>query len=189
MRIIIAMTCAALAVLLGGCGYTVNSTLNPDPYFLATRLASRQKYDKALPIWEELSKKGDCDADWQLGVAYFIGYGVKQDAAKAIALWTGAAQRGQPRAAMALGDVYFRNPNDMFVCSAECGGVAADPTTAYKWYLISERRVWYKQDVDYLKRVMPHIREALTEDQRSSAEAAASSWQPTPSDCKPRRSI
>lgn len=178
-----------LFALLTACTQTVNYTGNPDPYLLATRLASRQEYDKAVPIWQELSQNGDCDANWQLGVSYFFGYGVRADTVKAVFLWTDAAERGQPRAAMALGDVYFRNPNDMFVCSETCAGIARDPPKAYKWYLISQRGAWYQPDVDYLKRVMPHIRDALSDSQRASTEAEAASWKPGPIECKPRRSI
>lgn len=164
-----------------------SSWLNPDPYFLAVRQASRHNYDSANPIWEKLSSQGDCDATWQLGLSYFMGYGVKIDTPKALAFWRDAANRGQPRAQIALADVYFRNPNTMIVCSNECGGLAADPDQAYKWYLIAQKRSSSKSDLNYIGRAMPHIQETLNAEQRASVEQEAMQWQPSPMDCHPRK--
>ena len=126
-----------LWAVLAGC--TANTWVNPDPYYLAERQADRQQYDSATYIWETLSKEGDCDATWQLGVVHFMGHGMQQDTSKGLELWLDAATRGQPRAQIALADVYFRNPNTWIVCSDECGGIPADAVAAYRWYLIAER--------------------------------------------------
>ena len=178
--------CALLGLLVSGLSHAGCSWPNPDPYCLATRLADRGQYDKALPIWEELSKHGDCDADWQLGLATFMGYGVPMDSKKALIYWNSAAARDQPRADIALADVYFRNPNTWIVCSAECGGLLPDPVVAYRWYLVAERNARIKWDKDYLARAMPHVRDVLTADQRAAAEKDAAQWQPALPDCKPR---
>jgi TPR repeat protein len=164
-----------------------NSWLNPDPYLLAVRQAGRHNYASANSIWEKLSSQGDCDAAWQLGLSYFMGYGVQTDTQKALNYWKDAANRGQPRAEVALADVYFRNPNTLIVCSNECGGLAADSVEAYKWYLIAQKRATNKWDLDYLGRAMPHALDALNADQRASAEQEAMQWQPTPEDCHPRK--
>jgi hypothetical protein len=161
--------------------------VNPDPYFLAERQADRREYDSATQIWETLSKEGDCDATWQLGLVHFMGYGTQQDARKGVEFWLDAAARGQPRAQIALADVYFRNPNTWIVCSDECGGILADLVVAYRWYLIAERDATFETDKQYLSRAIRHARAALSIEQKRDVEDAAAKWVPTPTDCKPRR--
>ena len=166
---------------------TANSTLNPDSYFLAERQADRHQYDSATKIWETLSKEGDCDATWQLGVVHFMGYGTRQNSALGIELWSDAAARGQPRAQIALADIYFRNPNTWIVCSDQCGGIPADPVAAYRWYLIAKRNISSKTDEEYLSRAIPHARASLPTKQQRDVELEASQWAPRPVDCKPRK--
>ena len=173
-----------LWAVLAGC--TANTWVNPDPYYLAERQADRQQYDSATYIWETLSKEGDCDATWQLGVVHFMGHGMQQDTSKGLELWLDAATRGQPRAQIALADVYFRNPNTWIVCSDECGGIPADAVAAYRWYLIAERDAILETDKQYLSRAIPHARAALSTEQRREVEDAVAKWIPTPADCKPR---
>ena len=184
-------TVAFAACGLAVSGWSIASCAwpNPDLYCLAVRLADRREFDKAIPIWEDLSKQGDCDADWQLGLVHFMGVGGNpQDVAQAMTYWNSAANRGQPRAQLALGEVYFRNPEDWILCSQECGGIAADPVAAYKWYLIAKRNATYSWDKDYLRRVLPLVVAGLTDEQKAAAEAAAAAWQPEPALCKARKS-
>src|ERR1700675_820364 len=168
----------AFCTFLAGC--TANSGVNPDPYFLAERQADRHQYESASKIWETLSKDGDCDATWQLGLVQAMGYGTPQDIKMAMKLWLSAADRGQPRAQIALADIYFRNPNTWIVCSDECGGLPADPALAYRWYLIAERDAIFETDKEYLSRALPHARDALSAEERRVVEDAAAAWAPTP---------
>ncbi len=175
---------SVFGVVLSAC--SANSTMNPDPYFLAERQAGRHQYESATKIWETLSKDGDCDATWQLGLVQAMGYGTPQDITRAMKLWSSAADSGQPRAQIGLADIYFRNPNTWIVCSNECGGIRPDPILAYRWYLIAQRNAIFSTDKSYLSRAIPHARETLTAEQRHDAEEAAARWVPTPTACKPR---
>ena len=77
----------------------------------------RGNFSAARSDWEPLAEKGDCDAQFRLGILYFQEQGVKLDVQKAISLWTTAAEGGQPRAQYTLGNLYFNSPEDTsFTC-------------------------------------------------------------------------
>ena len=69
------------------------------------------------------AEQGDPDAIFKLAVAYQRGRGVKEDDAKAAALYRDAAQRGDARAMANLGVMYSRGD-----------GVAHDDALAIEWY-------------------------------------------------------
>ena len=169
---------------LGACG-TYYDTF--DSYVRGARFFDRGDYDTARRIWEPLVAEGDCDAEFRLGLLYFLAYDVERDVPKALALWTSAANRGQPRAQYALGDVYFMSEADTrFFCRIGCEGVRADLVAAYTWYLLAEKSAAYDNDKSYVAGVLPRIRARLTPQQKSEGEVAAARWKPVPAACKPR---
>jgi hypothetical protein len=86
-----------------------------------------------------------------------------------------------------LGDINFNSAEDTrLVCRFGCEGVKKDIATAYKWYLVSEKRAYYDNDKKYIAQVLPRIRAKLTPAQTVAGEKLASEWKPTPDDCKPR---
>ena len=64
-------------------------------------------YKTALTIFEDLAKKGDIDAQYNLGLMYDNGYGVKQDYKKAIEWYEKAVNQGVVDAQHNLGLMYY----------------------------------------------------------------------------------
>lgn len=158
-----------------------------DDYVRGVRFFDRGNYVAAKQLWEPLAAKGDCDAEFRLGLLYFLAYGVERDVPKTISLWTSAANRGQPRAQYALGDINFHTEQGTrLFCRIGCEAVKQDLISAYKWYLLAERHAYYDNDKRYVSEVLPRIRSKLSPEQKIEGEAAASAWKPTPVQCRPR---
>ena len=69
---------------------------------------TRGDYAGAVKEWQAQAAKGDVDALFNLGQAYKLGKGVKQDLAKAEALFGQAAAQGHPQAADNYGLLLFQ---------------------------------------------------------------------------------
>ena len=80
-------------------------------------------YKTALSIFEDLAKKGDIEAQYNLGVMYYNGYGVKQDYKKAIEWYEKSAIQGYAKAQYNLGAVYGNGE-----------GVRQDYKKAKEWF-------------------------------------------------------
>jgi hypothetical protein len=141
-------------------------------------------YETAIKYWEPLLQKDDCDAEYMMGTAYFLGKGKPQDNAKAIELWRKAANGNQQRGQWALGDLYYQSPNAFHKC-ASCG-IERDLVTALTWYKLFEKSAKYDGEKKYLQFIMPKIRSEMSPDQIEQAEQRAQSWKPTPKDCGAR---
>jgi len=179
----------ALSIAAALCLVACGTYYDPgDRYVRGLRVFDRGDYTTARQMWEPLVAAGDCDAEFRLGLLYFLAYGVDRDVPKALALWDSAANRGQPRAQYALGDVYFHSETDTrLFCRFGCDHVPQDLARAYKWYLLAEKSAAYDNDKKYVAEVLPRIRARLSGEQRSEGEREAARWQPTPQACKPRR--
>ena len=70
--------------------------------------AEKGDYKTALSIFEDLAKKGDIEAQYNLGVMYYNGYGVRQDYKKAIEWYEKAATQGIADAQYNLGVMYVK---------------------------------------------------------------------------------
>ena len=75
---------------------------------------------------EQLAKKGDSEAQFTLGVMYYIGDEVKQDYKKTFKWVKKAAEAGDFRARYFLGDLYFLGQ-----------GVKQNYEEAKKWYSLA----------------------------------------------------
>ena len=64
-------------------------------------------YKTALSIFEDLASKGDAEAQYNLGVMYVKGEGVRQDYKKAIEWYEKAATKGDASAQYNLGVMYY----------------------------------------------------------------------------------
>jgi TPR repeat protein len=174
-----------LTIALAACGTYYDPS---DKYVVALRWFDRGDYKTARELWEPLAAKGDCDAEFRLGLLYFLAYGVDRDVPKAIALWTKAANAGQPRAQYALGDLALnREADTRLYCRTGCDGLALeDHQSALTWYLLADRDATYANDRKYLASVIPRSRAVLTDQQQRAAESTSDRWQPTPAACHPR---
>lgn len=63
-------------------------------------------YEKAVKEWRDPAKKGDADAQFNLGQAYKLGRGVKQDLDVAASWYQRAAKQGHLQASDSLGHLY-----------------------------------------------------------------------------------
>ncbi len=78
---------------------------------------------EAVAIWTEAATKGDADAEFGLGVAYDLGEGVGQDAAKACLWYRRAGDAGVPAAAFDIA---------VMLDQGRCG--PRDATRVADWY-------------------------------------------------------
>lgn len=78
-----------------------------------------KQYEKAAALLAPLADKGDVNAEYNLGLLYLDGQGVKRNLAMALALLTRAANGNDPRAQFRLGLIFHDGQ-----------GVAADPARA-----------------------------------------------------------
>ena len=52
------------------------------------------RYEEALPLFEELAREGNAEAMYYLGMMYYEGWGVDKDLDKAVEWWKKADRRG-----------------------------------------------------------------------------------------------
>jgi len=80
-------------------------------------------YAAALREFRPLAEKGVAEAQFNLGVMYRTGLGVKEDPAEALRWYRKAAERGHAKAQLNLGTLYARGL-----------GAKEDPAEAFKWH-------------------------------------------------------
>lgn len=94
-----------------------------------------------------LSEAGEPNGTFQLGCAYYQGYGVTKDHKEAVRLWTLSAEQNNPFAQLELGYMYQHGH-----------GCALDKTTAFILY---RKALRHHPDT---KKVMKYIKELLTDE-------------------------
>ena len=60
----------------------------------AIALFEEERYDEALPLFEELAREGDAEAMYYLGMMHYEGGGVPKSQEKAVEWWKKANRRG-----------------------------------------------------------------------------------------------
>ena len=90
-------------------------------------------YQTAFKLWLPLAEQGNEDAQFNLGVMYDDGRGVKQDDFEAVKWFRKAAEQGDASAQLYLGAMYGKGL-----------GVKQDDVEAVKWY----RKAAEKGDAD-----------------------------------------
>ncbi|HEX7777350.1 MAG TPA: hypothetical protein VF449_12565 [Parvibaculum sp.] len=179
MRIHAAMLAVA-AVLLTSCG-TYDDPL--DSYAMGVRWYDRGNYSEAAKLWQLLAEHGDCDAQYRYGHLLWLGLGVKMDKAAAFKFFEDAANAGQPKGQVALGDLAFARDKSTYVCRENC---IYDIVVAYKWYLLAEHGAYYEGEKTYVAEALADIRSRMTAAQKLRGEAMATEWHPYPKACEPR---
>lgn len=171
---------------------TLNACFMPNTYYSTTddyvvglRWFDRGAYEKAAQSWDPLAAKEDCDAEYRVGLLYFIGKGKPQDNEKAIALWRKAADGNQQRAQWALGDLYYQNDSAIYHRCAKCG-LEKDLVQAYVWYRLFEKSAKYSSEKDYAKQILTKIISEMNADQIKQGDDLVAKWLPTPKDCGAR---
>lgn len=72
-----------------------------------TELVAHDRVPSCIEDLQLHARRGDPGAQTTLGVAYYKGMGVPQDAAKAVSLWQQAAEQDFPNAEAVLGGAYY----------------------------------------------------------------------------------
>ncbi|OIP14533.1 MAG: hypothetical protein AUK53_05240 [Betaproteobacteria bacterium CG2_30_59_46] len=85
-------------------------------------------YLTSVKLWQPLAGKGQVDAQYNLGVMYYSGDGVKQDYAEAAKWFRMAAEQGDKQAQYYLGSMYLNGE-----------GVKQSESEAQKWYTMNRR--------------------------------------------------
>lgn len=80
-------------------------------------------YQTAFREWKAAAEKGHADAQFDLGVLYSKGLGVRHDMTEAVAWYRSAAEKGNVQAAFSLGQLYSRG-----------WGVPRDEADAMRWF-------------------------------------------------------
>ncbi|HHF0499545.1 TPA: tetratricopeptide repeat protein, partial [Haemophilus influenzae] len=83
----------------------------------------QSNYQTAFKLWLPLAEQGNAKAQYNLGVMYGNGRGVKQDYFKAVNWYRKAAEQGHADAQLNLGYMYEKGR-----------GVKQDDFEAVKWY-------------------------------------------------------
>lgn len=89
----------------------------------ALKAVEKQDYKTAYGIFKKLAESGDAEAQYNLGVMYRQGKGVKQDAAVALQWFEKSAAQGLASAEYYLGHLYDSGDS-----------VNRDPVVAVTWY-------------------------------------------------------
>ncbi|MCF7529169.1 tetratricopeptide repeat protein [Neisseria lisongii] len=90
----------------------------------ADQAYQKQDYATAFNLWMPLAQKGNKVAQFNIGLMYDQGWGVKQDYAQAMQWYQKAAQQGDTKAQTNIGGLY-----------ANGQGVKQDYAQAMQWYL------------------------------------------------------
>ena len=85
-------------------------------------------YKTTISIWQKLANQGNNAAQFNLGLMYFKGDGVKQNLSKAAKWYRLAAMQGNNKAQFKLANMYYRGE-----------GVPINHKRAARWYLYSSR--------------------------------------------------
>ncbi|HHF3866549.1 TPA: tetratricopeptide repeat protein [Haemophilus influenzae] len=97
--------------LLGASVFSFQSTAwadTPVQQFQQGLTAYEQSdYQTAFKLWLPLAEQGNADAQFNLGLMYYNGRGVKQDDFEAVKWYRKAAEQGDATAQLILGALYF----------------------------------------------------------------------------------
>jgi TPR repeat protein len=131
-----------------------------DPNLVDPGSSGHSLQPKTLEEVQKLAEAGDPDAEWQMGVRYHDGQGVRQDDVQAVRWFELAAEQGYVAAQGALGAYYWRGR-----------GVPADLSKAYFWSAIA-----MAQGDEMSKSRIEGLSSQMTRAQISVARQQAEDW-------------
>ena len=158
-----------LGALLSGCSMPNTYDDPHDPYAYGLRWFDRGRYDLSVRYWGPLVAKGDCDAEYRVGLLYFFGRGKPKDHEKALELWLKAANGNHPKAQFALGDLYYQKETVTFHDCKTCG-IQQDLVQAYVWYKLSNKSARYDGERKYAETILKSISDEMSSEQLTQSE-------------------
>ena len=147
--------------------------LYPVNYILAnaSSLGDRQEalsehgYEAASDKWRKLAERGDAKAQFNLGLLYAKGLGVKQSNADAAIWYLRAAKQGDVRA-----------QNNLAVCYATGKGVTQNFIKSYFWFSLSATQIESGIAAASRDRMARH----LSATQIAETQKLVTNWKPSP---------
>ncbi|HSQ02901.1 MAG TPA: tetratricopeptide repeat protein [Burkholderiales bacterium] len=135
-----------------------SGTAWPGDFQDALAAADRGDFATALNLWRPLAQGGDALAQYNLGVLYRNGLGVRRDYNEAMRWYRSAAQQGLPIAQYDLGAMYRLGQ-----------GVAQDYVRAHMWLNLSAAAMGHPDAV----KDRNSTAEKMTQEQITQAEQMA----------------
>ena len=117
------ITTAILGFSLASFHYTAWADTPAQQFQQGFEATTRGDYQTAFKLWLPLAEQGNVNAQFNLGVMYANGRGVKQDDFEAVKWFRKAEEQGDAKAQLGLGVMY-----------ANGRGVKQDDIEAVKWY-------------------------------------------------------
>lgn len=144
--------------------------------------------NNAIRYWQPLVDKGDCDAEYRMGLMHFTAIGMQQSFETAHKLWVKAANGDQQRAQWALGDLYFQSEADVFhhCTKTPTCTIKKDLEEALFWYKLFEKSAKYSGEEKYVNHILPKVTAQLTPERIKAVDTKVAAWSPTPKDCGAR---
>lgn len=171
------------SALLVGCGTYYDPY---DGYTYGLRWYDRGRYDLAEQYWKPMAANGDSDAEFRYGWMLWTNLLGRNREAEAIQLFRKAADQGQPKALLILGDLYYQSPkNPVWIVNNP--PFPKDMKVALAYYLKAETTAYYPPEKAAVAYILPRIEAELSQETVREVEAEVKSWKPTVVGREPRR--
>jgi len=122
----------------------------------------RGDHPTALKEWRPLAEQGNADAQFNLGVMYYFGRGVRQDYKEAVRWYRLAAAQGHASAQYKLGSMYHHGQD-----------VPRDFVQAYMWSSLAAA-----QGHELARKARGLLAEKMTAEELVKASLLAREWKP-----------
>jgi TPR repeat protein len=126
--------------------YSSDSTFSAETDELAAsrKLHDSGDYDAAYDSYYQLGSQGDAEAQYQLGLLYYQGLGIRQDYSEAANWYRRSGEQGNPDAQYSFGNMFLMGE-----------GVSQNDSRAISWYekAAAQGHVAAEHNIDNLKRV------------------------------------
>ena len=117
------ITTAILGFSLASFHYTAWADTPVQQFQQGIEATTRGDYQTAFKLWLPLAEQGEANAQYNLGLMYDKGQGVKQDDVEAVKWYRQAAEQGYAKAQYNLGVMYYQGE-----------GVRQDKGQAKEWF-------------------------------------------------------
>jgi TPR repeat protein len=177
------MLSVCVALGLTGCGTYYDPV---DPYTLGLRWHDRGRMDLAAKEWKPLAEKHDPDAQFRYGWLLWTNVLGASRESEAIDLFQKAAEQGQPRALVILGDLYYQSPHNP-LWQVKNAPFAKDIEKALGLYLRAQKVAYYPAEKKAVEHVLPNIKTEIHPQRVRAPEFEAEAWKPVVVGREPRR--
>lgn len=164
----------------------VSDFTQKDRYKLGLRWYQQGQFNIAKKMWTPLAERGDCDAQYALGLLYFNGLGVRKNYNTALTWWGRAANQEQQQALYSMGIIYSHGniPYTTLNCKRGCGQ-SKNLVESYKWFSLAKEH-GSPREIEFADRSLNRIIPQMTDAEISEAQYILKEWKPEPSRCKSR---